>query len=133
MTGMLFAQSCGTEGVMGVQAFLHRHYSPLVGESPIGHVAAVLSGLILMGFGGLLIWWIVFIPAGVVIGVVGVMLLIAGAVGHIQSPLTFSEIMDALVGFIGAAITLTIALVVAAMLAGLMVTALYAFAQWLAR
>jgi hypothetical protein len=118
---------------MKVQAFFHRHYSPLVGESPVGHVAAVLSGLILVGIAAPLIFWIVFLPAGIVIGLVGITLLVAGVVGHIQSPLRFSEVMDALVSFLGASIALTFALIAAAMALGLIVTWLYAFAQWATR
>ena len=36
---------------MTVQDFIHRHYSPAVGESPTGHAMAVLAGLMLIVIG----------------------------------------------------------------------------------
>ena len=116
---------------MKVPAFIHRHFSPSVGESPMGHVVAVLAGLILAAAGGLLVASVVFAPLGLVIGLLGVMLLGAGVVGHIQSPVKFSDAMDAIVGFTGAAIAMTFILVAAAMALGLAFTALFAVVQWL--
>jgi hypothetical protein len=46
--GMTLAFS-RAEASMKVQQFVHRHYSASVGESPIGHAAAVLAGILLMG------------------------------------------------------------------------------------
>jgi hypothetical protein len=118
---------------MKVQAFIHDHYSTAVGESPIAHGVAVLAGMTLMVAGVALVASVVFVPLGAMIGLLGLMLLGAGVVGHIQSPVTFSEGMDAVVGLTGAAIALTFMLVSAAIALGLVFTALFEFVQWVAR
>jgi hypothetical protein len=117
---------------MSVQSFVRRHYSPDVGESPIGHAAAVLAGLTLVAIGGGLIASVVFIPVGVTLGVLGLLILGGGVFAHIQSPLKFSELMDAVVGLAGAAIALTFVIAAAAMVIGLGVAVLVSVFRWLA-
>lgn len=116
---------------MNVHTFIHRHYSPDVGESPAGHAIAILAGLALIAIGAALIVSIVFLPAGVAIGVLGVLILGAGVFSHIMSPLTSADLMDALVGLSGAAITLTFAIAVAAVVAGFSVTVFVSLFRWL--
>ena len=117
---------------MNVQAFIRRHYSPDVGESPLGQAAAVLAGLTCMALGaGLVIASIVFAPLGTVIGLLGVMLLGGGVFAHIQSPFKLSDALDAVVGLTGAAIAMTFTLIIAAMAAGLVFTAIFEVVQWL--
>ena len=118
---------------MKVQAFIHRHYSTSVGESPIAHGTAVLAGITLIVAGVALVASVVFVPLGIVIGLLGLMLFGAGGVGHIQSPLTFTDAMDAIVGFTGAAIAMTFLLVSAAIAIGIGFTALFEIVQWVAR
>jgi len=116
---------------MTVQTFFQRHYSPLTGESPLGHAVAVLAGLMLMTIGAALAFSLVLLPVGSVIGLIGVMLFVGGVFAHIQSPLKLRDLMDAIVTLTGAAIAGTFALAILAAAVGLMVTALLAFLQWL--
>jgi hypothetical protein len=115
-----------------VRDFIHRHYSPTVGESPVGHAIAVLAGLLLIAVGAALVVSIVFVPAGLAIGALGILILGAGIFAHIMSPLTFSDLMDTMIGLSGAAITLTIVLAIAAIAAGFGITVLVSFFRWLA-
>ena len=115
-----------------VRDFIHRHYSPAAGESPAGHAIAVLAGLLLIAVGAALVVSIVFVPAGLAIGVLGILILGAGIFAHIMSPLTFSDLMDTVVGLSGAAITLTIVLVIAAIATGFGITVLVSLFRWLA-
>src|SRR5687768_10275001 len=117
---------------MPFQEFIHRHYSPAVGESPTGHAIAILAGLALIAIGAALIVSVVFLPAGLAIGVLGVLILGAGVFSHIMSPLTFADLMDAVVGLSGAAITLTFAIAVAAIVAGFGVSVFVSFLRWVA-
>lgn len=116
---------------MTVQDFIHRHYSPAVGESPTGHVVAVLAGLMLIVIGAALVVTVVFLPAGIAIGILGVLILGAGIFAHIMSPLRFSELLDAAVGLSGAAITLTFVVAVAAVVTGFGITVLVSLFRWL--
>jgi hypothetical protein len=115
---------------MQVQNFIHRHYSAAVGESPAGHAIAILVGLVLIAVGGGLVASVVFLPAGIAIGVLGVLTLGAGLFAHIMSPLTFADLMDTMVGLSGAAITLTIAFAIAAIVAGFGLTVVVSFFRW---
>ena len=117
---------------MTVQEFFHRHYSPAVGESPTGHAVAVLAGLALIVVGAALVVSVVFMPAGIAIGVLGILILGAGIFAHIVSPLTFAELMDAVIGLSGAAITVTIAIAIMAVVAGFGITVLVSLFRWLA-
>jgi hypothetical protein len=118
---------------MKVQAFIHQHYSTSVGESPIAHAVAVLAGITLTVASVALLATVVFVPLGAVIGLLGLMLLGAGVVGHLQSPITFTDAMDAIVGLTGAAIAMTFMLVSAAIVLGLAFAALFEVVQWIAR
>jgi len=120
------------EAFMTVQEFFHRHYSPAVGESPTGHAVAVLAGLALIVIGAALVVSVVFMPAGIAIGVLGILILGAGIFAHIVSPLTFAELMDAVIGLSGAAITVTIAIAIMAVVAGFGITVFVSFFRWLA-
>jgi hypothetical protein len=118
---------------MRLQEFAHRHYSASVGESPSAHAAAVLAGMTLIVGGVALVASVVFIPLGMVTGLLGLMLFGAGVVGHIQSPVKIGDALDAVVGLTGAAIGMTFMLIGAAMVLGLAFTALFAVVQWVAR
>ena len=50
--------------------FVHDHYSPEVGESPIGHAAAVLGGLVTMAIGLGLVLTVALLPVGLVVATV---------------------------------------------------------------
>jgi hypothetical protein len=115
-----------------VHEFIHRHYSPEVGESPAGHAVAVVAGLLLMAIGAALVVSIVFLPAGIAIGTLGVLLFGAGIFAHIMSPLSVSDLMDAIVGLSGAAVTLTIAIAIAVMAVGFAITVLVSLFRWIA-
>jgi hypothetical protein len=116
---------------MRAHAFLHHHFSPLAGESPVGHAAAIVVGLTLALIGAMLIASVVVIPVGIVFVVLGLMLLGVGVFAHIASPFKLNDLLDTIVGLTGAAIATTFSLMVAAIAAGLALTALYAIVQWL--
>ena len=102
---------------MNVQAFIHRHYSPEVGESPLWHAAAVFAGLSLMAMGAALITFInVWIPEGTAIGLLGLLILGGGVFAHIQSPVRLTDVADAAIALAGAAIAMTLTLVSAGFL-----------------
>ena len=109
---------------MSVQGFMRRHYSSAVGESPVGHAAAILAGLTLVVIGAGLIMSVVFVPLGVTIAVLGLFILGGGVFAHIQSPFNFKEAIDTVIGLSGAAIAATFAIIVAVMVVGLCVTVL---------
>jgi hypothetical protein len=117
---------------MTVHNFIHRHYSPAVGESPAGHAIAILAGLALIAIGAGLVASVVFLPAGIAIGVLGVLTLGAGIFAHIMGPLTFTDLMDTMVGLSGAAITLTFAVTIVAVVAGFGITVVVSLFRWLA-
>jgi hypothetical protein len=116
---------------MTVQNFIHRHYSPAFGESPTGHAIAILAGLALIVIGGALVMSIVLLPAGIAIGALGLLVLGAGVFAHITSPLTFTDLMDAVVGLSGAAITLTFAIAIVAVVAGFGISVVVTVFEWL--
>ena len=66
----------------------------------------------LIAIGAALVASVVFLPAGIAIGALGVVVLGWGAFGHILGPLTFADLMDTAIGLSGAAVTLTIAIVI---------------------
>jgi hypothetical protein len=114
-----------------VQDFIHRHYSPAVGESPAGHAIAIVAGLLLTAIGAALVVSIVFLAAGVAIGVLGLLILGAGIFGHIMSPLTLSDLMDTVIGLSGVAISVTIVLVAAGLAAGIGISVVVSLFRWL--
>jgi hypothetical protein len=97
---------------MSVHTFLHRHYSSQVGESPVGHAIAIVTGAALVALGIGLAMSVVFLPVGAVIGFLGLFILIEGVLAHIERPLKLSDLVDAMIGLAGAAIALTFALAI---------------------
>ena len=117
---------------MNVQAFVQRHYSRAAGESPLGHALAIAGGLGLVVIGTMLVVSLVWMPAGIVIGIVGVLVLLGGIWGHITNPLNLEDLADSMVKLTGAAIALTFGLAVAAMIVGFVLTVLVSSFRWLA-
>jgi hypothetical protein len=109
---------------MSIQNFVRQHYSPSVGESPVGHATAILAGLALVVIGTALIVSVIFVPLGVTTVVLGLFILGAGLFAHIQSPLNFKDLVDVVISLSGAAIAITFALIVAVMVIGMVVTVL---------
>ena len=116
---------------MRVPAFVHRHYPPDAGESPVGHALAVLAGLVLMTIGAALAASLILLPLGSVIGLVGVMLFGAGLWAHIQSPLTLRDFMDTIVTLTSAAVAGTFALAILAAAMGFGITVVFEIIQWI--
>ena len=108
------------------------HYPPAAGESPIGHAAAILAGLVMMAVGVGLAFTVALLPVGVVVGLLGLLTFGGGVFGHIRSPLKFNALMDTLVGLAGAAIGMTITLVIAAFVVGFVGTVLVLVFRWIA-
>src|SRR5689334_2044225 len=97
---------------MKATTFFHRHYLA-AGESFTTHAAAVLVGLVMMIVGAALAATVAFLPVGVVIGLLGLLIMGGGIFAHIQSPVKFQDLADAVIGLAGAAISLTLTLAVA--------------------
>ncbi len=116
---------------MRVHAFLHRHYSAQVGESPAGHAIAIVIGGALMAGGAGLAVSVVFLPVGVVIGLLGTFLFTEGVFGHIGRPLKARDLADALIGLAGGAIALTFALAVVFFLVTFGAGTIAAFVEWI--
>jgi hypothetical protein len=119
------------EGFMKAQTFVHDHYSPQVGESPTGHAAAILGGLVLMAAGLGLMFTVALLPVGLVVGLLGLFIFGAGVFGHIRSPLTVKDLMDTIVGLAAAAIGMTFTLAIAAFVVGFGVTVLVLLFGWI--
>jgi hypothetical protein len=117
---------------MSAHTFVRRHYSQTAGESPTGHAMAVLAGFTLIAIGGGLIASVALVEVGVPIGILGLLMLGTGIVGHIQSPLTFSDVMDTVIGLTGAAIAATFTIAVMVMATLLLVSVLVSVFRWLA-
>jgi hypothetical protein len=119
------------EDAMTVQTFIHDHYSPGAGESPVGHAVAVLTGLLFVAVGAVLAYSVVLLPLASVVGLTGLMMLGGGLFAHIRSPLTFHDLLDDIVLLAGAAIAGTFALTVIVIAAGLVGTAVFEIVEWL--
>jgi hypothetical protein len=117
---------------MNLHAFIQRHYSQATDESPLGHMLAVTVGLVLAVMGTVLVASVVWMPAGIVIGITGVLALIGGIWGHITSPLNAEDLADSMVKLTGAAIAMAFGLAVAAMVIGFVLTVLVSAIRWLA-
>ncbi len=117
---------------MSLQTFVQRHYSPTAGESPLGHAVVVVAGFALMAVGTFLVASIVWIPAGVVIGLVGLLALIGGVWAHISKPVNLSELADSAVKLTGAAIAMAFGLAVMAMIVGFALTVLVSLIRLIA-
>jgi hypothetical protein len=116
---------------MKAHAFVHEHYSPAAGESPTGHAAAVLGGLVMMVAGLGLALTVALLPVGLVVGLLGLFIFGAGVFGHIRSPLTLNDLMDTIVGLAGAAIGLTFTLAIVAFVLGFAGTVLVLLFGWI--
>jgi hypothetical protein len=116
---------------MNAHTFVHDHYSPEVGESPTGHAAAMLSGLVMMVAGLGLVLTVALLPVGLVVGLLGLFIFGAGVFGHIRSPLKFKDLMETVVGLAGAAIGMTFTLAIAAFVVGFAGTVLVLLFGWI--
>jgi hypothetical protein len=116
---------------MKAPPFVHDHYSPEVGESPIGHAAAILAGLVMMVVGLGLALTVAMLPVGLVVGLLGLLILGGGVFGHIRSPLKFKDLMETIVGLAAAAIGMTFTLAIVAFLAGFVITVLVLLFGWI--
>jgi hypothetical protein len=110
--------------------FVHTHYSPELGESPTGHAAAILGGLVLMAAGIGLVFTVALMPVGLVVGLLGLFIFGAGVFGHIRSPLKLKDLLETIVGLAGAAIGMTFTLAIAAFVVGFAVTVLVLLFGW---
>jgi hypothetical protein len=119
------------EGFMKAQTFIHNHYSTQVGESPTGHAAAVLGGLVMMVAGLGLVFTVALLPVGIVVGLLGLFIFGAGLFGHIRSPLKLKDLMETVVGLAAAAIGMTFTLAIAAFVVGFGVTVLVLLYGWI--
>jgi hypothetical protein len=115
---------------MKAQTFVHDHYSAEVGESPAGHAAAVLGGIILIVAGAGIAATVALLPVGLVIGLLGLLIFGGGIFGHIRSPLKFKDLMGTVVGLAGAAIGMTFTLAIAAFLVGFAITVVVLLFGW---
>jgi hypothetical protein len=120
------------EDRMNLQAFIQRHYSHATGESPLGHMLAATVGLVLVVMGTVFVASVVWIPAGIVIGIAGLLVLIGGIWGHITSPLNVEDLADSMVKLTGAAIAMAFGLAVAAIVIGFVLSVLVSSIRWLA-
>ncbi len=116
---------------MRVHAFLHRHYSAQVGESPVGHAIAIVIGAGMMAMGVGLALSMVFLPIGVVIGLLGTFIFAEGVFAHIERPLKIRDMADAVIGLTGAAIAVTFALAVLFFLVTFGAGTFAAFVEWI--
>jgi predicted CXXCH cytochrome family protein len=102
--------------------FVHDHYSLDAGESPTGHAAAILGGLVLMTAGLGLVYTVALLPVGLVVGLLGLFIFVAGVFGHIRSPLKPNDLMETIVSLAGMAVGLTFTLAIATFVVGFAVT-----------
>jgi hypothetical protein len=116
---------------MVLQSFIPRRYSVTAGESPLGHVLAISAGFVLLVIATLLIVSVVWIPAGIVIGIAGLLTVMGGVWGHITRPLNLEDLADSMVKVTGAAIAMTFALAVAAIIMGFALTIVVSLFRWL--
>jgi hypothetical protein len=117
---------------MNLQTFIQRHYSRATGESPIGHALAVAAGLALIVIATMLVNAVVWMPAGIVIGFAGLLVLMGGIWGHISNPLNLEDLADSMVKLTGAAIAMTFGLAVVAVVVGFVLTVLVSAVRWIA-
>jgi predicted CXXCH cytochrome family protein len=111
-------------GTTPPHSFVHDHYSVGAGESPTGHAAAILGGVILMTAGVGLVYTVALLTVGVAAGLLGLFIFGAGVFGHISSPLKFKDLMGTIVSLAAMAIGLTFTLAIATFVVGFAVTVL---------
>ncbi len=117
---------------MRANSFFYRHYLA-AGESFSTHAAAVLVGAVLMAVGAALVFTVAFLPVGVAIGLLGLLIFGGGVFGHIQSPVKFRDLLDSVVSLSGAAIGMTFALAVMLFLVVVGFGIVAALVEWLRR
>lgn len=117
---------------MTLQTFFQRHFSTSSGESPIGHALAISAGFALLVVGTMLVASVVWIPAGIVMSVAGLLALVGGVWAHISNPLDLDELADSMVKLISAAIAVTFGLAVAAIIIGFVLTLVVSFVRFIA-
>jgi hypothetical protein len=115
---------------MKADSFIARHYL-VAGESVTTHAAAVLIGVVLMAIGAAAAATVALLPVGVVIALLGLLIFGGGIFAHIQSPVTFRDMLDTVVSLAGMAISMTFTLAVALFIAALGVSALWVTVEWL--
>ena len=118
---------------MKAPPLIYRFWSPRRGESPAGHVIAILAGSALVIFGMSLAAAVAFFPAGVALTLLGFLILGAGVFAHIRSPLKWGDLLETAVGLAGAAIAMTFALVAAAFLLAMGMGIIGSFFEWARR
>jgi hypothetical protein len=111
--------------------FVHDHYSLEAGESPTGHAAAILGGVVMMAGGLALAFTVALLPVGLVVGLLGLLVAGGGVFGHIRSPLKFKDLIETIVSLAGAAIGMTFTLAIAAFVVGFAVTVLVLLFGWI--
>ncbi len=110
----------------------HRPHWRDIGESHVGHVAAILAGLALMTAGISLATTVALLPLGCVLGFLGALMLGQGIFAHIQKPLRVSDWMDASIGLTGAAIAMTFTLAIVVLLVAFGLGIVGSLVAWLA-
>jgi len=114
---------------MRATAFFHRHYL-VAGESVTTHAAAVLVGGLMTVIGVALIATVAFLPVGVVIAFLGLLILGVGVFAHIQRPVKFADMADSVMALAGAAIALTFVLAMALFLIAFVASVVGSLVGW---
>ena len=102
------------------------------GESMLGHGLVLAAGFVLLVIATILVASVVWIPAGVVVGIIGMFALAGGIWAHITNPVNMEDLADSLVKITGAAIAITFGLAVAAIVVGYAVSVVVGLVRWLA-
>jgi hypothetical protein len=116
---------------MNLHSLIHLPYAGATGESPLGHGLALAAGFILLVIATVLVASVVWIPAGIVIGIVGMFTLVGGIWAHIRRPLHLDDLADSMIKITGAAIAITFGLAVTAIVIGFALTVLVSLVRWL--
>jgi len=115
---------------MKANSFINRHYFA-GNESLTTHAAAVAVGVAMMIAGLALTATVAFLPVGVVIGILGLLIFGGGIFAHIQRPVKFHDLLDATVSLAGAAIAMTFGLAIALFLVAFSISIIGALVTWL--
>lgn len=115
---------------MKAKSFISRHYL-VAGESLTTHAAAVFVGLVMMAAGAAIAASVSLLPVGVVVGLLGLLILGGGVFAHIQSPVTFRDMLGTVVSLAGMAISMTFTLAVALFLVAMTVSVVWLMAGWI--
>jgi hypothetical protein len=104
----------------------------LHGESVLGHGLILAAAFLLLVIATILAASVVWIPAAVVVGIVGLFALAGGIWAHITNPVNVEDLADSLVKMTGAAIAITFGIAVIATVAGYAVSVVVGLLRWLA-